>query len=123
MSPFIKDGDLITVSPLSDASPYGGHVVAFISPATGKVVVHRVVGVGCEHFLIKADRYPDSDELVAEANILGLVTKVERNGKEVFLGLGPEGHLISFLTRNRLLFHLLYALWRLVRPLIKRFAS
>ena len=47
---------------------------------------------------------------------MGRVTRVERNGKEIFFGLGPERFLIAFLTRRGLLFPLLYPLWRMVRP-------
>jgi hypothetical protein len=43
MSPFIRDGDVITISRLSGDSPGQGTVVAFSQPKTGKLIVHRVV--------------------------------------------------------------------------------
>ena len=117
MSPFIKDSDIITVSPLHSASPNIGDVVAFISPGIGRLVIHRVVGKRGKSYFIKGDNIPGSDGLVPEAIILGCISKVERNGKDVFFGLGPERFLIAFLTRWGFLFHLLVPVWRLVRSI------
>jgi signal peptidase I len=120
MSPFIKDNDVITVSPLTDDSTRSGDVVAFIRPEMKKLVIHRVVGKEGEYFHIKGDNITDTDELIPIANILGRVTRVERNGKKIFFGLGPERFLIAFLTRRGLLFPLLYPIWRMVRPIFRR---
>jgi hypothetical protein len=119
MSPFIKDGDVVTVSPLSDRSPGIGDVVAFIHQGTGKLVVHRLVGKRGDSYLIKGDNSPETDGLIPKANILGCVRKVERDGKKVFLGIGPERFLIAFLTRTGLLFPLLVPVWRLIRPIFR----
>jgi len=119
MSPFIKDGDVVTVSPLSERSLGRGDVVAFISPATRNLVVHRLVGKRGNSYLIKGDNTPETDGSIVEANILGCVSKVERNGTRVFLGLGPERFLLAILTRTELLLPLLHPMWRLVRPILK----
>jgi signal peptidase I len=81
MSPFIKDDDVITVSPLTDGSTHSGDIVAFIRSEMKKLVIHRVVGKQGEYFHIKGDNIPNTDELIPKANIIGRVTKVERNGK------------------------------------------
>lgn len=120
MSPFVRDGDAITVSPLSDAAPRLGDVVAFIRPETGKLVVHRVVGKRDGAFLIQGDNAEEADGPVPAANVLGRVTRVERDGKKVYLGQGPERYLIAFLTRWGLLRPLLLSVWPLVRPIVKR---
>ena len=122
MSPFIKDGDIITVSPLTGGTTRSGDVVAFIRPKIKKLVIHRVVGKKKDYFHIKGDNIPNIDELIPGINILGRVTRVERNGKEVFLGLGPERFLIALLTRTGLISQLLTPFWKLVRPLVKRMA-
>jgi len=122
MSPFIKDGDVITVSPLSHDSLCLGDVGAFVRPNRETVVVHRVIGEKGDHFLVKGDNTSDANELIPKANLSGRVTKVERNGKEVSLGLGPERYLISFLTRKNLLLPLLSPLRRLVWRFVKRLA-
>jgi signal peptidase I len=122
MSPFIKDNDIITVSPLTDVSIRSGDVAAFIHPEMKKLVIHRVVGKKGECFHIKGDNIPDTDEVIPVTNIMGRVTRVERNGKVISFGLGPERFLIAFLTRIGLLSHLLTPMWKLVRPFVKRMA-
>jgi hypothetical protein len=119
MSPFVRDGDVITVSPLSDSSPRLGDVVAFIRPEDGKLVVHRVVGERDGFYLIRGDSASNCADVIPRANILGRVSRVERNGKRVYLGLGPERQLIAFLTRGELLWPLLRPVWRLVRPVVR----
>ena len=91
MSALVRDGDVITVSPLSDIPPRLGDVVAFIRPESGKLVVHRVVGKRDGSYLIKGDSAPDCADVIPRANILGRVTRVERDGKRVYLGLARSG--------------------------------
>jgi len=119
MSPFIKDGDVVTVAPMLGTVPGLGDVVVFIHPRTGKLVIHRIVGKRADSYLIKGDNFPEGDDFVPRANILGHVAKVERDRKEIFLGRGLERFLIAFLTRRRLL-PLLVPVWRLARLLIRR---
>jgi hypothetical protein len=122
MSPFIKDDDVVTVSPSIPKQPRLGEVVAFIHPVTGELLVHRVVGRrGDSHFLVKGDSIREVDGLVPQANILGYVRKVERRGKEFSLGLGPERILIAFLGRRGLVPLLLFVS-RLFRPFMRRTA-
>jgi signal peptidase I len=119
MSPFIKDGDVVTVTPLWAATPGLGDVVVFTHPRTGKLVIHRVVGKRPDSYLIKGDNFLEGDGFVPKANILGHVAGVERDGNEVFLSLGLERFLIAFLTRRGLL-PLLFPVYRFVRLLIRR---
>jgi hypothetical protein len=119
MSPFIRNGDIITVSPLLGAPPRLGDVVAYIRPERRrKLVVHRVIGRRNGSYLIRGDSAPDHTDLVPKADILGRVSRVKRNGRRVCLGLGPERRLVAFVIRNGLLLHLLMPLWRLVRPIV-----
>jgi SOS-response transcriptional repressor LexA len=104
MSPFIKDGDLILVSPVSKVKPSLGMVVAFVQPVSGILIVHRVVGRKGTAFLIQGDNTGGKpDGLFQPQDILGCVTGVERNGRRVVLGLGPERFLIATLSRSGLL--------------------
>jgi SOS-response transcriptional repressor LexA len=124
MSPFIQDGDVITVAPLSGASPGHGDVVAFLRPDSGKLVVHRVVGKREDTFLIRGDNADKADDLAPAASILGRVTEVKRrDGKRVRLGLGPERYLIALLSRWGLFRPLLLWIWPLVRPIVRRLWS
>jgi len=120
MSPFIKNGDVITVETLPDGAPRLGHIVAFRHPGSGRLVVHRVVGRKGGAYLIKGDAAPEGDGLVPADNILALVTKVEREGQPVRLGIGPARLLIAFLTRSGLFLRLVIPAWLLVRPITRR---
>jgi len=120
MSPFIRDDDVVTVAPLSRNSTRLGDVVAFVSPYTERLTVHRIVGRKGNSYLTQGDRAPESDGLISNIHILGRVTKVERNGKGVLLGLGPERSLIAFLARKGYFAHLLVPIWRRIRPGTRR---
>jgi hypothetical protein len=122
MSPFIKDGDVITVAPVWPSSgspnvPTGsprwtgnawtcgiGQVVAFVSPGSQRLVVHRIIGRYESGFLIQGDNLsgPVADT-VRPGDILGRVVRIERGRKRVWLGLGPERYAIAVLSRAGLL--------------------
>jgi len=119
MSPFIQDGDVITLSSLPDNSPNLGDVVAFINPETKKLTVHRLVGRKGDSFLVKGDNTAKSCDLISIKNIVGQVKKIEREKKRIFIGLGPERVLIAFLTRRRIL-PLPFPIRRVIPTFIKR---
>jgi len=123
MSPFIKNEDVVTLSPLQNASPGVGDVIAFVLQGTDKLCVHRVVRKDGDCCVTKGDNSSEADESVPRENILGFVTRVERDGKEVFLGLGPERFLIAFLGRRGLLLPLILPMWKVLRLFIKRSPS
>jgi signal peptidase I len=121
MSPFIKDSDVITVVSVSTYKPRFGDVVVFINPDTEKLIIHRVIGKRDNfHFFIKGDNPPTHTHLVPISQILGSVKRVERDGRRVALGLGPEKALIALLSRRHLLLPLLLPLWRIIRPILRR---
>ena len=120
MSPFVMDGDIITVSPLTGDLPRLGEVVAYISAETGRLIVHRVIGKRGKGCLIRGDSAWEKQDWVTEAYILGRVTRVERNGKPVGLGLGPERRLIALLSRRRLSWKLVHLFGRILQALYSR---
>ncbi len=102
MAPFVRDGDVITVSPLRHGLPRTGDVVAFVGPGDGRLVVHRVIGRREGGVLIQGDSAPEcADGVIPGENILGQVTRVERHGRNAWLGLGPERFAIAWLSRTR----------------------
>lgn len=103
MSPFTKDGDVVTISALNNLSVGFGKLVAFIHSRTGKLVIHRVVGKSKKGYLIKGDIILQTDGLIRREDILGVVTKIERAGRVVPIGLGVERFIIVFLSQTRLL--------------------
>jgi hypothetical protein len=121
MSPFIKDSDVVTISPMSDSSPGFGDVIAFIHPKTDKLIIHRVVRKSRDACLVKGENALEPDGLIERKHMIGIITRVERKGKKVFFGLGPERFLIALLTRKSLLLPVLRPLWRIFRPAVRIF--
>jgi hypothetical protein len=123
MTPFIKDGDIVTISPFPGRRARIGEVVAFISPHNQSVSIHRIIGKRKGHYLIQGDNVPEVDGLVPPGQLLGYVDSVERERQAVSLGLGPERRLIAFLNRRGWLIRLRSALVRMLRPLRDRLRS
>jgi hypothetical protein len=120
MHPFIKDGDVITVSPWRGARLHPGDVVAFCQPDTGKLVVHRILAINSQGFLLQGDNNPGADGLAPSAGILGRVARVERNGRIIRLGWGPERRLLALLARYRFLKPLAYWTWQVFHLYLRR---
>jgi hypothetical protein len=107
MSPFIRDGDVLTVAPLAGKPIRLGDIVAWIQPDARRLTIHRVVASQGSAYLIRGDNLAQSDGWIAATDILGWVTRLERNGQSVRLGLGAERRLIAWLSGHGWLMHLL----------------
>jgi len=102
MTPFIRDGDTITVSTFTKISM--GSIVAFCHPETNRLIVHRIVASKKEAVLIQGDESAEySDGWIPVEYLLGKVTRIERSGRNILLGLGLERYLIAFFSRTRIL--------------------
>ena len=119
MSPFIKDEDIITLSPVWRSKGALGKLVACVCPEHKKLVVHRVVGRKSNRYLIRGDSCLEPDCLMGKEDILGCVTKIERENKAFFFSLGPERIAIAFLSRNGLLPAFFFS-WRLIPRFFRR---
>jgi len=113
MYPFIRDGDVISVASPDRRTPGVGQVVAFIHPDTGKLVVHRVLRRRSAAWLLRGDNVRESDGLVPLDRIVGRVISVERGGRPVRFGLGPERIPIALLNLGGWLPTLTETMWRL----------
>ena len=120
MHPFIRNDDLVTIAPMHGISPRPGDVVAFVSPESGKLTIHRIVKRIGENYLTKGDNLYYADGFAHRSRILGYVTNVERKGRSVIFGLGIERFLIAILTRKGSMYKLLLPFWNFVRPFVKR---
>jgi hypothetical protein len=100
MAPFIKDGDILTLSPVLASLIQKGDVVGVIDPGTKKLMVHRVVAMKNGKYRVKGDGADKEDPgYFGLSGICGHVTQVERDGKQVRFGLGPERSSIAVLSR------------------------
>lgn len=84
MRPVIRDHDVVTVSPLGGAIPCAGDIVACRHPATCRLVIHRVRAARPDGWLVQGDNVLDPDGVVPAADLIGRVTRVERDGAEVY---------------------------------------
>lgn len=123
MYPFIKHGDIITLSPINMANLRRGDVVAYINPKTGKLNIHRLIFYWKTSYWIKGDNTPGKADKVPEKDILGLVRKVERKDKRIHFGLGAERVIISIVSMLGFLPCLTSILSRSIRLYRKRFGT
>jgi hypothetical protein len=100
MTPAIRGGDRLTIEPLW-AAPRIGDVLA--GEIDGRLVVHRVVARRRGGIELRGDVAPASDPPLPAEALLGKVVHVERGGRRVSFGLGPERVLQAWLSRCGLL--------------------
>ena len=104
MSPFIRPGDSIIVSPFAGRKPVVGQMVAFTHPKNGMLLVHRVVSKKENEFLIQGDNMSGLDDgMIPAEKLLGVVSGVFRNEKKVWFGGGWSGYFVAILSRSGLL--------------------
>ncbi len=120
MSPFIKPEDLLVLSPLGTRKPGLGDVVILVEPKMQRLLIRRVIKRRKNSYLLKGDSAQEATGNMPEADILGLVTKVERRGRIIRFGLGPERIIIAFLSQKGLLRWFYHSLERLFSSLSKR---
>ena len=99
MSPFIRDNDILTLAPIHDRPPDVGDVVAFVRPETGWLRIHRIIGRQHDGWLLRGDNCPESDGIFRLHEIVGRVTRIERNGGAYRFGQGSEARLIAWFQR------------------------
>jgi len=119
MHPFIKDGDVITIAPYRDRAPAVGDIVAFQRSAR-HLVVHRIVAVAADAYIIQGDGLPTADDRVPRSQIIGYVVGAERNGHPVRLATGLPGRGVAILTRSGVFARVIVPLWMRVRFLFRR---
>jgi len=107
MSPFIRDNDLLTVSPVIESDVKVGDVLAFVHPTTGGLIVHRIIKRDGNNFVMRGDSRFDEDGAFPTACLLGRVTGIRRGGMDVHFGLGLERYLIAFLSKTGILAYLI----------------
>ena len=120
MSPFIKDNDIVTLTPLRNQKPGLGDVLAFVPPETNHLLIHRVIEKSNGTYRFKGDNTLEADGSISGTHLLGRVKRVERDGRKIYLGLGPERILIALLNRNGFLSPLLVPLRKVIRSIVKK---
>lgn len=103
MTPFIRDGDVITLAPAGGRRVGAGDVAAVVNGKTGSVIVHRIVNRKNLGFVLKGDNCADADGVFEKEQIIGVVCGVMRNHGPAWYAGGPEKRAAAFLSRTRVL--------------------
>ena len=120
MSPFIRDQDIITIFPVPFRGPDVGDVVVVKNKISGSAVVHRVIKEIKANYLIKGDNCQEFDGLFSGNQIAGIITKVERDGKQIWFGKGPGKTLIALVSRTGALNKIILPVLRKIKNWIHR---
>ncbi len=72
MSPAICSGDSLIIDPITDNIGLGD-IVAYISPETNQLVIHRIVGNKNGYYLLKGDNVWHNDGRCGKDSIYGYV--------------------------------------------------
>ena len=100
MYPLVRDGDIATVTRSQANKPIRlGDIVLFRNPATGRPILHRIIRIKNGGFLTAGDNACQTDEAIDIPDVLGVLTRLERAGRRIRLGLGPDRLLFLFLIR------------------------
>ncbi len=99
----IRPGDVVHIrsSPGEGLRP-GDVAVLRATPEAG-LLVHRVVRRHSGGVTVRGDNCPAADGVFAADQVLGVVTRVERNGRSVWYGAGRVGRLVAFAVRHGLI--------------------
>ncbi|MGD8397543.1 MAG: signal peptidase I [Anaerolineae bacterium] len=85
MWPTIPAGSLVRVEPINGSSVQRGDILVW--QRKGVFVAHRVVDIKSDdassHLLLKGDNCPVADAPVSREAIIGRVSAIERNGRDV----------------------------------------
>lgn len=111
MLPLIRSGDLAHVRPGGDGRIRLGDVVALRSLPDGHLVIHRVVAHDGPRFVLRGDNCPGADGCYAWEDIIGVVKRIKRDGRNVWFGGGLLGGAVAAFVRVGLV-------WRVNRVVV-----
>ena len=132
MSPFIRDGDYLMISPVkAEAVRLGDVVLAFLQDKVesngaeeifaSKVVAHRIVRVENKAghpkvFVLKGDALPGQGDRITPGGLLGRVESFERDGKKIMVNSFRNRMFTFYLVYLRKFFVGLKGLFRKTGP-------
>lgn len=79
MFPYICNGDVITIHPVSKKQIRLGDVVAYVCKKNKKIIIHRIINKCKGKYRLKGDNLFRGDGLHDEKEILGYVEKIHRS--------------------------------------------
>jgi hypothetical protein len=98
MWPFIRDGDVVEIAPMPPQPAVGMAVLARLAPE--HYPLHRLVARHGDTWVLRGDYNRGPDGLVCRQDLIGMVTRVERNGRIVRFVLGRTGRCIAWFSEH-----------------------
>ena len=99
MVPFVRPGDVLTVTPLDGTRLRPGDVVLYRRPPQGVLVAHRLIAPDSGRWRVGGDNLPGAEERIVAGQVLGTVAWIEHRGRRRRLGIGPGRRLIALAMR------------------------
>ena len=112
MYPSIRSEDIIIISSLEDSPPQYGDIIAFQHPISKKLIVHRAIKINKKQCLLRGDNLSKTDGWIPLINLLGRVSRIERDGK-----------IINWPFRNLFFVKIILPIYRgflMIKTLLKR---
>lgn len=102
MFPFLRGGDIVTVSTeLTNIEV--GDIALYYDRSNNKIQAHRIICRSKNYCQLKGDNLNKNDGFRYIYSLIGLIVKIERQGKNIRFGLGPEKKFIAFFSRLNIL--------------------
>ncbi len=102
MSPFVKDMDVLIISPPVKKVKVGD-IAAFRHPVNGRLTLHRLIRKVESGWLVRGDNCSRPDGIIQQQDILGLVVSARRKSRKLRLGITYGKKLIAWLSLFNLL--------------------
>ena len=124
MSPFVKDQDILTLTTPNQKPPAVGDIAAVRRRDRNALIVHRIVKISQDGYLLKGDNQRKPDGVFPNNDIIGIVSSIKRNKKKACFCSRPARLLIAVLSRTGILnSFLLPVMRRLKNSITKRSCS
>lgn len=105
MAPFIKDRNILTLNPAEKNHSFQiGNIVVIAIHDKKRILIHRIVAVTSDKYLVKGDNNSTSDGWFNKKDILGTVKKIKTNTgfeyspkpwQNLIIALGSKNNIIK----------------------------
>lgn len=113
MRPFLLNGEKVTVVPVSDSNKLRKGIIILAKTLQGTTFMHRIHEMQDNLILMKGDGNIDQTELVMQTNVLGIVSSIHRNDREISPYTLPR-RIGTWIWRNRLIRRIGLRLYRYI---------
>jgi len=122
MLPLVRPRDVLRLGAAAADIVRKGDVVAVRGSSDSGVLVHRVVGRTRDRIVLKGDNCRRGDGRYRPEDVIGVVTRVERYGRNVWFGSGRWGWMVALAVRTGMVWcfdRVFYAVHRRVTACLK----